>query len=113
MAATILILSLRNSVGFSRFAIIFDAPATLKSLFTLSIWQRPWDAGGEIPYEEVGYFEADLFDPQAWKPNFPNLAFLASDGMQGFHTGMRTIIHSSEVRTRRKPACRCGAVDAT
>jgi hypothetical protein len=58
---------------------IFDAPATLKSLFTLSIWQRPWDAGGEIPYEEVGYFEADLFDPQAWKPNFPNLAFLASD----------------------------------
>jgi hypothetical protein len=27
----------------------------------------------------VGYYQAELFEPEKWKPNYPNLAFLRSD----------------------------------
>ncbi len=58
---------------------IFDGSAMGKSLVTLGLWRRPWDVRGEIRYPEVGYFDADLFEPQAWKPNYPNLAFERMD----------------------------------
>lgn len=58
---------------------IFDGPAMGKSLVTLGLWRRPWDVRGEIRYPEIGYFQADLFEPPAWKPNYPNLAFERMD----------------------------------
>jgi hypothetical protein len=79
---------------------IYDAKATLKSFFTLSIWQRPWDASGRIPYEEVGYFEADLFEPHRWKPNFPNLAFEASDAGDAYW-GAKIVTAFSDAVIRR------------
>jgi hypothetical protein len=32
-----------------------------------------------VHYPEVGHFEASLFDPKTWKPNYPNLAFEEMD----------------------------------
>jgi hypothetical protein len=32
---------------------------------------------GSLP--EVGHFEAELFDPKRWKPNYPNLTFEEMD----------------------------------
>jgi len=58
---------------------IFDGPAIGRSFVTLGIWRRPWDVQGEIRYPEAGYFQAELFDPPVWKPNYPNLAFERMD----------------------------------
>jgi hypothetical protein len=58
---------------------IFDGPAMAKSFFTLGIWRRPWEVSGKIRYDEIGYYDADLFDPPQWKPNYPNLAFERMD----------------------------------
>lgn len=66
------------------FEYIFDGAATGLSLVTLGVWQRPWEASCAIPYPEVGRFGSDLFDPAAWKPNYPNLAFQAMDAADGY-----------------------------
>jgi hypothetical protein len=63
---------------------IFDGSAMGKSFFTLGAWRRPWDVQGRIQYQEVGYFQAELFDPAAWKPNYPNLAFEQTDDSDGY-----------------------------
>jgi hypothetical protein len=51
------------------------APA-LKTLFTFGAYVRPWIT---VDYWEdaksVGRFEADFFDPIAWRPEYPNPAF--------------------------------------
>jgi hypothetical protein len=58
---------------------IFDGPAIGKSLVTFGAWRRPWDVQGQILHPEVGYFQAELFEPAKWKPNYPNLAFERMD----------------------------------
>lgn len=55
----------------------FDAGAIAYDYVTLGLSERPWDkarrrAGGEI----FGYFAADPFEPDAWKPGYQNPAFL-------------------------------------
>jgi hypothetical protein len=51
------------------------APA-LKTLATLGLYVRPWI---HVEYPDVapsvGRFEADFFDPVAWRPEYPNPAF--------------------------------------
>ena len=51
------------------------APA-LKTLFSFGAYVRPWIT---VDYWEdaksVGRFEADFFDPVAWRPEYPNPAF--------------------------------------
>jgi hypothetical protein len=63
---------------------IFDGSSIGKSFFTFGAWRRPWDVQGRILYPEVGYFQAELFDPATWKPNYPNLAFEQMDDADGY-----------------------------
>jgi hypothetical protein len=49
----------------------------LKTAYTFGIWERPW-MKVEYPYPEyaeIGRIEADYFEPQNWKPEYPNPAF--------------------------------------
>lgn len=44
---------------------------------TLGLISRPWDRAAPVPgRERFGYFSAADFDPEAWKPAYPNPAFL-------------------------------------
>ena len=63
---------------------IFDGPAIGRSLVTLGVWRRPWEAKGQIRYPEVGYFQYEIFDPRKWKPNYPNLAFERMDDADAY-----------------------------
>ena len=63
---------------------IYDGAAIGRSFITLGLWMRPWDAQGKILYPEIGYFQAELFDPGQWKPNYPNLAFLRMDDSDAY-----------------------------
>lgn len=62
---------------------IFDGSAMGKTLVSLGRWERPWQPC-RIVHAEVGWFEADLFDPAKWKPNYPNLAFVEMDVSDGY-----------------------------
>jgi hypothetical protein len=58
---------------------IYDGSTSIKSLVTFGAWERPWERECQVHYPEVGHFEAELFDPERWKPNYPNLAFEEMD----------------------------------
>jgi hypothetical protein len=55
---------------------ILEWGPALKTLATLGLYVRPWIT---VDYWEearsVGRFEADFFDPIAWRPEYPNPAF--------------------------------------
>jgi hypothetical protein len=63
---------------------IFDGSAMGRSFVTLGVWRRPWEVQGQIRYQEVGFYQADLFDPATWKPNYPNLAFEQMDDSDAY-----------------------------
>jgi hypothetical protein len=52
-----------------------DLNAILKTAGTLGFWKRPW-MNIEYPhYPEIGTFEADYFEPEKWRPAYPNAAY--------------------------------------
>lgn len=54
-----------------------DLGASLKTAGTAGIWMRPW-MKIEYPYPEfaeIGKIEGDYFQPEEWKPEYPNAAF--------------------------------------
>ena len=63
---------------------LFDGSAMSRTLFSLGAWRRPWEAEPRIYYEEVGHFDARLFEAKKWKPNYPNLAFERMDDADGY-----------------------------
>jgi hypothetical protein len=63
---------------------MFDGDATGKRFISLGFWKRPWETQ-KIEYpNEVGYFSAELFEPEKWKPSFPNLAFEQMDDSDAY-----------------------------
>ena len=54
---------------------LIDIKQTLLTALTLGIYQRAWLDTSHVVYPSVGYFEADLFEPKAWKQEIPNYAF--------------------------------------
>lgn len=49
----------------------------LKKIFTLGLIPEPWEKVHYPKAPAVGRFEATLFHPGRWRPNYPNPAFLA------------------------------------
>ncbi len=58
---------------------LFDGSAMGRSFVTLGKWRRPWETSGKIEHTEVGYYQAEIFEPHKWKANYPNLAFERMD----------------------------------
>jgi hypothetical protein len=63
---------------------MFDGAAIGKSFVSLGLWRRPWEVRGRVLHQEVGYFSSELFEPDKWKPSFPNLAFEKMDDGDGY-----------------------------
>jgi hypothetical protein len=54
---------------------IIEFPPTFRSAATLGLWDRPWR---HVKYKEspaIGRFEGNYFQPEKWKPEYPNAAF--------------------------------------
>jgi len=47
-------------------------------VFSLGVTTERWERASYPDLPGVGQFESDLFDPETWKPNLPNTAFLSS-----------------------------------
>ena len=64
----------------------------LKSAATFGIWDRPWRHLKYEEYPSVGRFESSYFQPEKWKPDYPNPAFdkmLHQDALWATRTIMR------------------------
>lgn len=56
-------------------AYYFDVDFALADLFTFGLVPRPWDRVDRPKNSIFGYFQAEGFDPAAWRPGYPNPAF--------------------------------------
>ena len=54
---------------------LVEWPPILKAALTLGLWDRPWRHVNYPEHPGIGRFEADYFQPQNWKPEYPNPAF--------------------------------------
>jgi hypothetical protein len=55
---------------------VIDWGPIAKAAFTLGLWERPWRKVRYAVFPEVGRLEAEFFEPHAWKPEYPNAAFV-------------------------------------
>lgn len=53
----------------------FEGMPALKSALTLGLWDRSWRYVKYPDYPAVGRFESSYFQPERWKPEYPNPAF--------------------------------------
>ena len=61
-----------------------DFGAIFKSLFSLGIWVKPWETPEPVKYEAIGPFSAQYYNPDTWKPTFPNPFFWAASNRDKF-----------------------------
>jgi len=54
---------------------IIEWAPLFKTLFSFGLWERPWRHVEHTEHPEIGRLEADFFQPQRWKPEYPNPAF--------------------------------------
>ena len=54
---------------------VFEKGPILKSALTLGLADRSWRSVHYPKYPSVGRFESQYFEPQKWKPEYPNPAF--------------------------------------
>ncbi len=54
---------------------IIELAPMLRTLFSLGLWERPWRKVHYPEHPGVGRIEADFFQPDAWRPEYPNPAF--------------------------------------
>ncbi len=57
---------------------LWEAGPAAKQFFSLGIWLPDWARKDFKPgsrYRGVGHWESEVFDPEGWKPEYPNPAF--------------------------------------
>jgi hypothetical protein len=55
---------------------VWEPGSTLKRIATLGLWDKNWIRVEYPDYPSIGRFESASFEPQTWKPEYPNPAFL-------------------------------------
>jgi hypothetical protein len=63
---------------------IWEPNQVLKRTFTLGLSTPAWSKVKYPDYRGVGNYEADFFEPEKWKTEYPNPAFLRMDAADAF-----------------------------
>jgi len=75
---------------------IWEARPTFLTLLTLGLYVRPWIKVDYPEFTSVGRFEGAFFQPQYWKPEYPNPAFGNSRPDDLFWAARRVAAFSDE-----------------
>ncbi|MCZ6769384.1 MAG: hypothetical protein O7D93_09080 [Acidobacteria bacterium] len=78
---------------------ILEGKPIVKAGLSLGIWDRPWRHVKFPDYPAIGRFEADFFQPQLWRPEYPNPAFERMQIEDAFWA-TRTILRFSDEMIR-------------
>lgn len=76
---------------------LFDRGSTWRRLVTLGFFFQPWQTIPYAEYTSVGRFEAEFFDPLAWKPRVPTAAFLNARADDNFWAARRVMAFSDDL----------------
>ncbi len=61
-----------------------DFGAIGRSMIEAGFYVKPWEVPIRMEYPAVGYFESEYFDPERWRPTYPNPAFLRATLRDGY-----------------------------
>jgi hypothetical protein len=85
---------------------VLERAPFLKTAVSLGLWERPWRRVRYEVFPEVGRIEADFFEPDAWRPEYPSPAFermLPADAFWAARIvsrfsdeAVRALVHSGE-----------------
>ncbi len=78
---------------------VIDGTAILARTFSLGIAGLHWAAIEYPDLDAVGRIDVEHFDPEAWRPQYPNAAFLRMDAADGFWAA-KQIMHFSDAEIR-------------
>jgi len=92
-----------NNDGLSRrlgHSAYFDAPHILADFFTFGLIDRPWRHARRGPAgTRLGYYDAFRFEPDRWRPGYPNPAFLeATERDKAWMTRVIAEIRPEDIR---------------
>jgi hypothetical protein len=76
---------------------LYEGDAVWKRLVTLGLYRRPWQSVPYTEYRSIGRFEGDEFDPVAWKPRVPTMAFLHARSDDNFWAARRVMAFSDQL----------------
>lgn len=76
---------------------LWEARPTLLTALTLGFYVRPWIKVDYPKLPAVGRIEGDHFEPEKWKPEYPNPAFQNSRGDDTFWAARRLAAFSDEI----------------
>jgi len=54
------------------------------NIFTLGLYVHPWEKIKCPEIRGVGSFEADVYNPGHWRPNYPNAALMSATNLDGY-----------------------------
>ena len=55
---------------------LWEPKPVFARIATLGLWDRPWIRAKYPDHPSIGNFESTYFEPEKWKPEYPNPAFL-------------------------------------
>jgi hypothetical protein len=55
---------------------MWEPSTAFKRIASLGLWDKEWIRVSYPDYPSIGRFESGAFEPQSWKPEYPNPAFL-------------------------------------
>jgi hypothetical protein len=76
---------------------LWEGAPTWKRLVTLGFFRSPWQTVPYKEYRSVGRFEADAFNPTAWKPRVPTAALLNARPDDNFWAARRVMAFSDDL----------------
>lgn len=79
------------------FEYLFDVKPAAVRFFTLGLYVPRWSRSAHYPdLPSVGRFEYELFEPDSWKPEYPNIAFHNRDPEDTFWAAKQVMAFSDE-----------------
>jgi len=76
---------------------LFDKAPTLRRLYTMGFFIKPWQTVAYTEYPSVGRFTADAFVPEEWKPRAPTAAIRNARADDAFWAARRVMAFSDDM----------------
>jgi hypothetical protein len=81
-------------IGWEHF---YDPEASRRRLVSFGFALSPWQTVAYREYPSIGRFEADRFDPAAWKPQTPTEAYMEMRADDAFWAARRVVAFTDEL----------------
>jgi hypothetical protein len=81
-------------VGWEHF---YEGSTTKRRFFSLGFALSPWQTVPYTEYTSIGRFEGDRFDPRAWKPQSPTIAYMEMRDDDAFWAAQRVMAFSDDL----------------